>query len=209
MHLERQFELFILSEPKPDLSDPGRAGTLLSNEGPKRHGVDAGRTRQCAELASALGVRNLASRVAVHWNARMRSTAGRASWPEGKIELNPKLAELAPHEIQATMLHELAHLVAYARAGRRRIAAHGAEWRQACLELGIPGETPTHDLPLPSRTMRPRWRYTCPACGEGFDRVRKIKRYAGCYACCKQHHGGYYHRKFRLLETRLDDGEAS
>ena len=134
----------------------------------------------------------------------MRTTAGRAFWPEAKIELNPKLEELAPDEVKSTLLHELAHLVAYARAGRKRINAHGVEWRQACADLGIPRERATHSLPLPGRTMQKKWRYACPACGEGFDRVRKMKRYAGCYTCCKNHNGGYYHKKFRFVETKLD-----
>lgn len=167
-------------------------------------GVDRALTEQCAGLLEGLGMEDLAGRVVVVWNRRMRTTAGRAFWPEGKIELNPKLEELAPDEVEVTMLHELAHLLAYARAGRRRIAAHGREWRQACADLGIPGERATHSLPLPGRKMKRRWRYTCPVCGEGFDRVRRMKRYAGCYACCKKHNGGYYHKKFRLVESALE-----
>ncbi len=160
-------------------------------------------TEECVHALRGLGLDALAQKVVVVWNARMRTTAGRAFWPEGRIELNPKLKEIAPGEVGGTMLHELAHLVAYARAGRRRIAAHGAEWRQACADLGIPGERATHSLPLPGRTMRKKWRYACPACGQGFDRARKMKRPAGCYTCCKEHNGGYYHRQFRLVETSL------
>jgi SprT protein len=166
-------------------------------------GIDDEQTTECAELLRGLGLNGLADQVKVVWNSRMRTTAGRAFWPEGKIELNPKLEELAPDEVKSTLLHELAHLVAYARAGRKRINAHGVEWRQACADLGIPGERATHSLPLPGRTMQKKWRYACPACGEGFDRVRKMKRYAGCYTCCKEHNGGYYHKKFRFVETKL------
>ena len=166
--------------------------------------IDDRRSSECAELLRKLGLDALAEKLTVIWNPRMRTTAGRAFWPDGKIELNPKLQEIAPDEVRGTLLHELAHLVAYARAGRRRISAHGPEWRLACADLGIPGERATHSLPLPGRTMRKKWRYTCPGCGEGFDRVRKMKRSAGCYACCKEHNGGYYHRKFRLIENQLD-----
>lgn len=165
---------------------------------------DGGLTERCANMLKALGMDKLAGRVTVVWNARMRTTAGRAFWPDAVIQMNPALRETAPDEVERTLLHELAHLVAYARAGRRRIAPHGAEWRQACAELGIPGEKATHSLPLPGRRMRRKWRYRCPACGEGFDRVRKMKRAAGCYACCKAHNGGYFHKKFRLEESQLD-----
>ncbi|BDS08051.1 hypothetical protein NT6N_30910 [Oceaniferula spumae] len=166
--------------------------------------IDAVYTKRCVKTLEGLGLKTLADKVSVVWNDRMRTTAGRAFWPDAIIEMNPKLREIAPHEVERTLLHELAHLVAYARAGRRRIAAHGKEWRLACADLGIPGESATHSLPLPGRTMRKKWRYTCPECGEGFDRVRKMKRYAGCYPCCKIHNGGYYHKKFRLKEIQLD-----
>ncbi len=166
---------------------------------------EAGLTGQCVEYARILGLDLLADQVQVRWNPRMRTTAGRAIWPDAIIELNPKLVAIAPEEIQRTLLHELAHLVAYARAGRRRISAHGAEWQKACADVGIPGERATHSLPLPGRKMQKKWRYTCAVCGEGFDRVRQIRRYVGCYACCKKHNGGYYHKKFRLLESFLGD----
>lgn len=162
-------------------------------------------TADCVESLRELGLEDLAKKVIVVWNARMRTTAGRAFWPEGKIELNPLLKDVAPEEVRGTLLHELAHLVAYARAGRRRIAAHGEEWRQACSDLGIPGESATHTLPLPGRKMAKKWRYACRACGEGFDRVRKMKRYAGCYSCCKTYNGGYYHKDYRLIETSLSE----
>lgn len=166
--------------------------------------ADEEMTSECVRLLTELRLSDLVNKVEVVWNSRMRTTAGRAFWPDGKIEMNPKLAQIAPEEVRQTMLHELAHLIAYERAGRRRISAHGPEWRQACADLGIPGESATHSLPLPGRTMKRKWRYTCPACGQGFDRVRRMKRYAGCYDCCRQHNGGYYHRDFRLVESSID-----
>lgn len=170
---------------------------------PVRGNGDGAMAAECVQVLKRLGLSSLEGRVSVVWNGRMRTTAGRAFWPEGRIELNPKLREVAPEEVRRTMLHELAHLVAYARAGRRAIKAHGPEWRRACVDVGIPDERVTHSLPLPGRTMRRRWRYTCPVCGEWFDRVRRMKRYAGCYACCKAHNGGYYDKRFRLRETKL------
>ena len=180
-------------------------GSMVESKGGEKAlaNSDAELRTQCVEILHVLGLEQLADRVQVIWNKRMRTTAGRAFWPDAIIELNPKLEEIAPEEVQRTLLHELAHLVAYARAGRHRISAHGVEWQQACADVGIPGERATHSLPLPGRKMQKKWRYSCPACGEGFDRVRKIKRYAGCYSCCKQHNGGYYDKKFRLVETFL------
>jgi predicted SprT family Zn-dependent metalloprotease len=185
---------------------PAQANEKPAHEStkPKKSGRDRDLTMECVELVRSLCPGKLEDHLSVCWNQRMRSTAGRAFWPEGRIELNPRLLDFAPDEVRSTMLHELAHLLAYARAGRRRIKAHGAEWRQACRELGIPHESVTHSLPLPSREMAKKWRYTCPVCQESIERVRKMKRYAGCYRCCKEHNGGYYHRKFRLVESRME-----
>lgn len=181
-----------------------RARQRDKQSAPAGDSVDDAHTEECAGLALELGLKDLASRLSVTWNPRMRSTAGRAFWPEARIELNPRLLDLDADEVRNTMLHELAHLVAYARAGRKRIKAHGMEWRQACHDLGIPNESATHNLPLPTREIPRKWRYTCPCCQEAIERVRKMKRYAGCYRCCLEHNGGYYHKKFRLVESRIE-----
>jgi len=145
----------------------------------------------------------LASRVVVEWNKRMRSTAGRAFWPEARVELNPKLIGLSIAEVQRTLLHELAHLVAYHRSGWRKIAPHGVEWQLACAELGIPGEKATHQLALPSVKQKRKWKYICPQCGEGMERVRKMTSYVACYNCCKKYNGGRYDERFRLVKVEL------
>lgn len=141
-----------------------------------------------------------AEKITVTWNARMRSTAGRAFWPAARVELNPKLVAISLDEVRQTLLHELAHLLAYHRNGRR-IAPHGVEWQQACADLGIPGESVTHKLPLPRRQQQKKWRYRCPSCQQGFDRVRQMKNAAACLSCCKRHNGGRFTKKF-LLEAQ-------
>jgi len=194
----RQLEL-IFSELKKVVS-PKITGEAVEHP----EGLDQRLIDQCVELLNDLALSDVAAKVVVRWNPRMRTTAGRAFWPEARIDMNPKLRELAPEEVQGTLLHELAHLVAYARAGRRRIKAHGVEWQQACMDLGIPGERATHSLPLPGRRMKRRWRYTCPECGEGVDRVHQMKRRAACYGCCQNHNGGYFHKRFRLKESPIE-----
>ncbi|MDB6080069.1 MAG: family peptidase, partial [Akkermansiaceae bacterium] len=101
----------------------------------KTPALDSGLTEWCREESERLDIPELARRVRVSWNARMQTTAGRAWWPDRLIELNPKLKEQAPEEMWRTLRHELAHLVAYERAGRRRIEPHGLEWKAACAEL--------------------------------------------------------------------------
>ena len=166
--------------------------------------LDADLTASCVKCLKDLGMSDLATKVSVVWNNRMRTTAGRAFWPESKIEMNPKLRAIGEAQVEQTLLHELAHIVAYARCGRRRIAPHGVEWRQACADLGIAGESVTHNLPLPGRRQAKRWRYSCSSCGEGFDRVRKMKQLAACYHCCKIYNKGRYHKRFILTESKIE-----
>ena len=141
--------------------------------------------------------------VTVVWNKRMRSTAGRAFWPECRVELNPKLVQISLDEVRRTLLHELAHLLAYQRCGGRRIAPHGVEWQQACVELGIPGESARHSLPLPRREQKKKWKYRCPSCALLIERVREMKRPVACYPCCKEYNKGRYHKRFELVGESL------
>ena len=160
--------------------------------------------QRAAGACEVLGLSALAGRVVVRWNRRMRSTAGRATWPGAVIELNPTLRDIGEDEVERTFLHELAHLVAFERAGRRRIQPHGPEWRRACVELGIPGERASHRLELPSRTMRRQWVYICPVCRVRVERVRRMRGHTACWTCCLAHCDGEYDKRFRFAVKRLD-----
>ena len=146
----------------------------------------------------AVGAAALAERVRVEWNARMRTTAGLAFPGRSLVRLNPKLREFGDAEIRRTLLHELAHLLAHERAGRRRIAPHGAEWRRACGDLGLPDEKRTHDLPLPRRTIARRHHYRCPSCAATIARVQPLRRGSACLSCCRAHNRGRYDARFRF-----------
>jgi len=149
-------------------------------------------------LLNAAGVPALAARVRVEWNARMRSTAGVAFPSRSLVRLNPRLREFGDGEIDRTLRHELAHLLAYERSGRRRIAPHGKEWRRACIDLGLRDEQRTHDLPLPRRKIAPRHHYRCPSCGVTIGRVRALARGSACIRCCREHNRGRYDVRFRF-----------
>ena len=164
----------------------------------KLRGADEELESQARVWLNALGLPEGAAKVSIHWNPRMRSTAGYARWPQWYIELNPKLAEFEG-QIERTLKHELAHLIAYARAGRRKIEPHGDEWRLACAELGIADESARHTLPLPRRKQTRKFIYSCPACALRVERVRKFKRHTACLACCKKHSGGQYDHRFQFV----------
>ena len=151
-------------------------------------------------LLRGIGCDDLAARVTVRWNSRMRSTAGTAFPAKALVHLNPRLREFGDAEIDRTLRHELAHLLAHHRAGRRRIAAHGREWRAACVELGLVDEKRCHDLPLPRRKLRATLRYRCPACGVEIARVRPLRRKSACLACCRAHNRGRYDERFRFTK---------
>jgi predicted SprT family Zn-dependent metalloprotease len=168
----------------------------------KPAGADGGLTAWCAEASTALALPELARKVRVSWNPRMQTTAGRAWWPDRSIELNPKLRECEPDELWRTLKHELAHLVAYERCGRRHIEAHGPEWRSACAELGIPGEPPFHNLPFKRRRMKRNHAYICPNCFTTIHRVKPIQRAVACYDCCRKFNHGAYHDRFRLIKRK-------
>jgi predicted SprT family Zn-dependent metalloprotease len=163
---------------------------------------DGGLTAWCTEASNDLALPELARKVRVVWNSRMQTTAGRAWWPDRTIELNPKLRDCQPEELWRTLKHELAHLVAYERCGRRHIEPHGDEWQAACTELGIPGEKPFHTLPFKRRRMKRNHSYICPNCLSIIQRVRPIQRTVACYDCCRKFNRGAYHERYKLMKYK-------
>ena len=159
---------------------------------------DPGLEAEVRVLLGSVGAAGLISFVRVEWNRRLRSSAGRAFFRDKRISLNPRLREHGQGEIDRTLRHELAHLVAQTRAGRRRILPHGLEWRQACRELGIADEMRCHTLPFPTRPPAPRLFYRCPKCARDYPRVRRVRRVVACLACCRRHNRGKFHPDFRL-----------
>ncbi len=166
----------------------------------------AGRDSALEALARDLLLQNdapaLAARVQVEWSTRLRSAAGRAEYHSARILLNRRLSVCGADEIDRTLRHELAHLLAQFRKGRRRVAPHGAEWRRVCADLDIPGETRCHDLPFPIRRRARRYLYACAHCGRDFPRTRPLRRTSACLACCRAFNRGRYDQRFRLRLVR-------
>ena len=155
-------------------------------------GRDASLEAKAREILASLDADQLANEVHVEWNARLFSAAGRADSRRNLISLNPRLRDHDAAEIDRTLRHELAHLLAQFRAGRRRIPPHGAAWRKACRDLGIADEARCHTLPFPVKQRARRFLYRCARCGKEFPRVRRIKRTVACLACCRKFNGGKF-----------------
>jgi predicted SprT family Zn-dependent metalloprotease len=166
-------------------------------------GRDAGLETEARELLLSLGAKRIATEIRVEWNPRLKTAAGRADYRHKLISLNPKLVEHPP-EIDRTLRHEIAHILAQFREkSRRRTSPHGPEWQHACRDLGIADEKRCHTLPFPATRYAPRFIYRCPNCQRDFPRLRKIKRTAACLACCRAHNGGEFDTRFRLKLLRL------
>jgi SprT protein len=193
MPLLRQLE-FVFRTVAASLSDAPRFAELSDY----RHADLEAKAR---ELLRSLGATRIAGELRVEWNSRLKTAAGRADYRQKLISLNPRLSEY-PIEIDRTVRHELAHILAQFRAGQRRILPHGVEWQQACLDLGIADEKRCHNLPFPARTYAARFVYRCPNCRQEFPRVRRMRRAVACLACCRKHNGGEFDLRFRLKLIR-------
>jgi SprT protein len=166
--------------------------------GQRLRGRDGLLETEAREILSSLGAERLGANVRVEWNPRLRTCAGRADFRHKLISLNPRLSEHGSAEIDRTLRHELAHLLAQFRVGRRRISPHGPEWRQACADLSIAGEGRCHSLPFAGTPRTRRYLYKCPHCKKDFPRVRRIRRAIACLACCRAHNRGKFDARFRL-----------
>jgi SprT protein len=202
MPLLRQLEFELRRTSLLFVGPPGVSPGELINESagkmPAGHTAGTALLRQTArELLRSLGAKRIATKIRVEWNSRLETAAGRADHRQKLISLNPRLVK-HPAEIDRTLRHELAHILAQFRAGRRRISPHGSEWQQACRDLGIAGEKRCHTLPFPAKRYVPRFIYRCPNCRRDFPRVRKIKRTVACLACCRAHNRGEFDVRFRL-----------
>ncbi|MEY2506888.1 MAG: SprT protein [Verrucomicrobiota bacterium] len=161
-------------------------------------GRDSALEATAREILTGVNAAELAAEVRVEWNARLFSAAGRADSRRNLVSLNPRLRDHDAAEIDRTLRHELAHLLAQFRAGRRRVPPHGAEWRRACHDLGIGDEARCHTLPFPVKKRAPRFLYRCARCGREFPRVRRIKRAVACLECCRKFNRGKFDPKARL-----------
>jgi predicted SprT family Zn-dependent metalloprotease len=154
------------------------------------------------DLLNRLGCHELAKRVCVRWNSRLQSTAGRAHYMDSQVVLNPRLVEFGSDEIDRTLRHELAHLVARFRAGRHKIGPHGNEWKQACCDLGLFDEKRTHNLALPRRVVQRKHSYRCPNCSVEIARVKPFRSKVACLPCCRKFGKGRYDARFRLVKEK-------
>lgn len=87
------------------------------------------------------------------WNWSLKNSAGRAHWNTNlgrttyKISLHPGLQSTDRSDLEATFLHEVAHIMAYMAYGPSG-GGHGYEWWEAMIRLGLhPRDNRYHSIP--------------------------------------------------------------
>jgi predicted SprT family Zn-dependent metalloprotease len=96
---------------------------------------------------------NLKERITWRWNARLRTTIGRAMLDDMVLELNPLLLGRNPEEMRGVVVHELAHLVTTNRYGFR-VPPHGNEWKSLMRAAGESTRA-THSLDVEGLRAKP------------------------------------------------------
>src|SRR5438093_12275418 len=127
---------------------PGEFGACPASKMPASPTAETAVLLQNArELLRSLGAAHIAGELHVEWNSRLKTAAGRADCRQKLISLNPQLVE-HPTEIDRTLRHELAHILAQLCTGRRRIPPHGHASRKARVDWGRAHEERCHNPPF-------------------------------------------------------------
>ena len=157
-----------------DVSDLWRPGNPLP--------TGAILTAVAERCGEAWEIPDLARRVTIVYNPRLRTTLGRAILDDDRVELNVHLLRAYPDELLGTVIHELAHLVVRMRYGEVR--PHGREFKALMRAVNMPADA-THHLDTARLKLRRRryiYLHRCGNCGTMFI-ARKPRRDCYCRAC--------------------------
>lgn len=113
--------------------------------------------------------------------------AGVASYRDNHINLNMVLlTENAEEFINTTVVHELAHLIAYQVYGSAG-TGHSRVWKDVYIRLGGNGET-YHNYDTTNSTVRKvkKYRYFCDCMEHELTSIRHKKIFDGAEYYCKQ-----------------------
>ena len=120
------------------------------------------------------------------WFVRGKLYAGRAHYPDQRIEINEDLLERHPEPmLRETVAHELAHLLTQ-RIHGRRAQAHGREWQAVMREWFNVEPERTHHFDMSGFDVRrqQRFRYRCVCREHDLSAVRHNRARRGVeYRC--------------------------
>lgn len=145
----------------------------------------------------------------LRWNSRLRTSAGRfvpgsrRFWREVPPTIEIAAYLLEENDPDALVLDTLGHeMIHYWLWVRRRPYGHTDEFMRKLREMGV---SRYNRFP---RKRPQKYLYRCGHCGREFRARRKLGVLA-CLSCCKQHSGGRFDERFRLvLERKLTPAEA-
>ena len=109
------------------------------------------------------------------------------------LELSRHYAQLnSEDDMLDTMLHEIAHALAYLKYGRR--VGHDYRWVQIARAIGSIGERTAESKNL--NRPKARFVYKCKKCGYERAVHRRFKRRKACYDCCAKYAYGKFDERF-------------
>lgn len=114
----------------------------------------------------------LGYRPALEWRP-FRTTAGMAYFRRRAIGLGAAVLT-TPERLVDTLVHEYAHLLAFARHGAGGLG-HGPAWRQAMADLGAEPRV-HHAYEVARNAPRQRVVYRCVRCGAAIERRRRLPK---------------------------------
>lgn len=142
------------------------------------------------------------------WNSRLRASAGRfvpgsrgfmrrRSLPVIEVATYLLEEERAEELVKDTLAHEMIHYWLWLRG---RPYGHTGEFLRKMRQMGV-----SRYNPVP-RVRPHKYLYHCGHCKKEF-RSRKRLGPLACSECCKQHSGGVYDSRFKLIFTsKLEEG---
>ncbi len=126
--------------------------------------------RRFADLSQRFPLRFSAH---VFWRA-YRVSAGMAYCSRGKIGLSTTVLH-TPRQVEETLVHEYAHLLAFSRHGRKSVG-HGPLWQEAMADLGAKPEVRHRYKTVKRNQARQEILYRCDRCGCEFSRTRRFAK---------------------------------
>lgn len=110
--------------------------------------------------------------IVIIWDERIRGAAGYCSFHKKRIRLSPWYHLKYPEDIDATIRHEMIHLL---------VPNHGPNFHLWLKYLNSNGHTTYR---FSKEVAKASWLYTCRNCSEEYPTVRKYKRPENRY--CKE-----------------------
>lgn len=140
-----------------------------------------------ASLGTTWNTPTIVSRVEIQFSDRMRSCLGRCLPSRGIVRLNRRLLRVEPALVEEVICHEVAHVVAFERHGRR-CRPHGPEWAALMRSAGFQPHVRARLGPelqlllLAPRKVRNVYEHRCPICRIMRVARRPVSRWR-CVAC--------------------------